>query len=76
MKRLFDRRDRWNNEANAHARKIREALKPIVEQASEEGYSMRDLESVLIAEVETLILGAILSKEFGKRKTPSLNSDG
>ena len=46
------------------ARSINPAIKSLIDEAIKDGVSLRDLESVLVSEINIMVCEAILSKKY------------
>lgn len=63
---LFDN-DQWTDRATEIHGSARERLESLVEIAISEGYSLRELELVLIMAVSDLMLDKLLDKTFPRK---------
>jgi hypothetical protein len=69
VKRLFneDRREDWTDNANLLSREVEKALRPVIERAFNEGYSMRDLHSIIChASLDLTLCSLMFNKEGDK----------
>ena len=72
MKDLFDHNDRYTPDANRLLDHAIVWIKPIVKEWTREGYSSRDIQTVLIEAV----IDACIDHRLDQRNEPDMESDG
>lgn len=68
MKRLFDDEDRYSLQSAPIVTLVDATLAPLIKQVSEAGYSLRDLELLIVREAGTMISETILRKQLAERQ--------
>lgn len=64
-KRLFDN-DQWTEDGNKLEKELIEALKPIFDKYIQDGYSIRDMMSIVSQSTDTYLLREICKRMYKK----------
>lgn len=68
MNSLFDEKELYNEVSNELAQSVRDAIKPILTKWIEDNYKIREIEYVMLEEINMLCCENRLKKRFKKKE--------